>query len=188
MTKKNTEGKIINYKIPLKAEDIKAYFRKPFTSSLGMCYIEGGNMHTPNDVMRFWRFRRPNDIEVQKLSLYLMDTAFESQNIGVICRTPAEVRIIKNSIKRFYHLKDVDDRTLVGLPMRVIFGEFIDEDELFDEIIIDTSKKKYATLVPTKPTGEAVEFPDLICDDDAKRIAIDLRTPILVHDQKLTLV
>lgn len=188
MTKKNTESKIINYKIPLKADDIKAYFRKPFISSLGKCYIEGGNMHTPNDVMTFWRFRRPNDIEMQKLSLYLMDTAFESTNIGVICRTPAEVRIVKNSIKRFYRLKDVDDRTLVGLPMRVIFGEFIDEDELFDEIIIDTSKKKYATLVPTKPTGEAVEFPDLICDDDAKRIAIDLRTPIRVHDQKLTLV
>lgn len=101
MTKKNTKENIINYRIPLNAEDIKAYFSKPFCCSLGMCHIEDGNMHTSNGVMKFWRFRRPNDIEMQKLSLYLMDTAFESENIGVICRTPAEVRIIKNSIKRF---------------------------------------------------------------------------------------
>ncbi len=188
MTKENTEKKILNYKIPLVEADIKAYFRKPFATSLGKCYIEGGKMHTPKSTMEYWRYRRPNDIEVHKLGMFFMDTALESEHIGVICRTPAEVRIVKNSLKKFYHLKDVDDRSLVGLPMKAIFGEFIDEDELFDEIIIDTSKKKYVTLVPTKPTGEAVEFPDLICDDDAKRIAIDLRTPILVMDQKLTLV
>ena len=180
------DEKVIVYNPELTPERIHEFVMTPFQTLWGIAQINEDYHMTfvnrPDLIMKAWDFRKPNWNERVAIDRAFEFTVIEDPNVAVICRTDDEIRRYKHMIRRHYGVKDVWDCAILNVPLKTIFGRFIDEDEETGDIFIDIADKKSAVVVPADEAIN-VEFIDVIFGSLNKEATTYLRTP---HEVKLT--
>lgn len=171
---------VIVYNPELTPERIREFVMTPFQTLYGLCQIDEDyrmSFIDSNDPpMNFWDFRKPDWNERLGIDRSIDFRVAKDDNIGVICRTDDEIKRYKHMIRHHYKVKDVWDCSILNVPVKTIFGRFIDEDEEAGDIYIDIADHDYAVVVPVD-AKQNVEFIEIVHGYVNRENAVFLRTP-----------
>ena len=160
--------RVLPFSFNITEEKIKEYYNTPFDTGAGRVQI-GKDLRMRfldmpyMDPMNYWDFRRPNWVERRSIKNAIDFRYITDPRFGVICRTDDEIRFYKQIVRQFYDVTDVQDESILNVPVRTVIGRFIDVDEENKFVLVDIADKDCAVVIPCDP-DYAVDFVDIVTD------------------------